>query len=123
MPHNPQVIIVDDDDGVRRSLQLLLRGHGYRVKAYPDPSSVATDPEARSAALLVADYQMPGADGIAVLRDLRRQGWHGAAVLITGYGTPKLATDAAAAGFAAVFDKPVRSNLLMNAVRAAVPNT
>ena len=46
MSNRPDVIIVDDDQGVRRSLQLLLRGHGYRVKAYADPTSVASDPEA-----------------------------------------------------------------------------
>lgn len=119
MPQRPEVIVVDDDQGVRRSLQLLLRGHGYRVRAYADPKSVDRDPDAGSAALLVADYRMPGADGFDVLRGLRARGWMGDAVLMTGFSTQQLATAAIAEGFAAVFDKPVRSNLLLGAARAA----
>ena len=32
----PQVVIVEDDNGVRRSLQLLLQGRGFEVKAFAD---------------------------------------------------------------------------------------
>lgn len=123
MPHRPEVIVVDDDPGVRRSLQLLLRGHGYRVKAYSDSASLTNDPDANSAALLVADYQMPIANGFEVLRNLRDRGWAGAAVLITGFGTQQLAADAASEGFAAVFEKTVRANLLLGAARAATGHT
>jgi FixJ family two-component response regulator len=117
---SPQVIVVDDDQAVRRSLQLLLRGHGYRVKAYADAGAVANDPDAAEAALLVTDYRLSNEDGFDVLRGMRERGWHGSALLITGYNTPALTTDASAAGFESVLDKPIRPNLLLGAARAAV---
>lgn len=116
----PQVIVVDDDQAVRRSLQLLLRGHGYRVKAYADAGAVANDPEAAQAALLVTDYRLPTEDGFEVLRGMRERGWQGSALLITGFNTAALRADASAAGFESVLDKPIRPNLLLGAARAAV---
>ncbi len=120
LPTTPQIIVVDDDQAVRRSLQLLLRGHGYRVKAYADAAAVSNDPDAPAAALLVTDYRMPNEDGFGLLRAMRGRGWLGSALLITGYGTDGLRSDASAAGFAAVLDKPIRPNLLLGAARAAV---
>jgi FixJ family two-component response regulator len=116
----PQVLVVDDDQAVRRSLQLLLRGHGYRVKAYADAGSVVKDPEAAEASLLVTDYRLPNEDGFDVLRGMRERGWHGSALLITGFNSAALITDASAAGFESVLDKPIRPNLLLGAARAAV---
>ena len=115
-----QIILIDDDQAVRRSLQLLLRGHGYRVKAYADGAAVTSDPEASDATLLVTDYRLPRENGFDVLRHMRARGWQGLALLITGYGSASLRSDASAAGFEAVLDKPVRPNLLLGAVRNAV---
>jgi FixJ family two-component response regulator len=115
----PEIVVVDDDQGVRRSLTLLLRGHGYRTKAYPDCSTLADDPEARDAALLLTDYKMPTGDGFDLLAIMRGRGWLGTAVLITGHGDALLRAHAAAAGFADVLEKPLRrSQLLQAAVRA-----
>lgn len=116
----PQILIVDDDQGVRRSLQLLLRGHGYRVRAYADSRALAKDPEARFASLLVADYCMPESDGFEVIRGLRETGWKGTALLITGFGSTQLVESALLEGFDAVLDKPVRPNLLLNAAGHAI---
>ncbi len=123
MSHRPEIIIVDDDPSVRRSLQMLLRGHGYRTRAYRDRASVAHDPEARSAALLIADGCLGGGNGFDVLYDLRARGWRGHAVLMTGAATRELAADALAGGFTAVLDKPPRPNIILNAARAATAHT
>jgi len=120
MSTQPQIVVVDDDQGVRRSLQLFLRGHGYRVRSYADARSLLTDPDARCAALLVADYRMPGSDGFEICRALRDTGWNGAAVLITGFGDSEIRASAQSDGFVAVLDKPVRPSLLLRVARDAV---
>jgi FixJ family two-component response regulator len=121
MTEVPEIIVVDDDQGVRRSLMLFLRGHGYRTKAYPDGGALAGDPHASRAALLLTDYRMPTGDGFDVLEILRGRGWGGAAVMITAFGSDRLRAEAARAGFIDVIEKPLRPNLLLAAAQRAIP--
>jgi FixJ family two-component response regulator len=103
----PRVLLVEDDPGVRRSLQLLLRGRGFEVRAYASGLALLADPTALSAVCLVADYLMPDVNGIKVLVALRGLGWSGEALLITAYPTPELAARALKAGFSRVLEKPL----------------
>lgn len=119
MSDRPEIIVVDDDPAARRSLQLLLRGHGYRVRAYPDSVSVGRDPAAPGAALLLSDFRLPVGNGFDVLRHLRSAGFVGSAILMTGYGSVDLTRQAEASGYDAVLDKPVRPNRLLSIARAA----
>ena len=81
------VLLVEDDDSVRRSLQLLLRSRGFDVCAYASARQVLTDLDARSAQCLIADFVMPETDGFALLHALRGQGWRRPAILISGFLT------------------------------------
>ena len=67
---------------------------------------------------LIADYLMPDIDGISLLASLRKQGWSGPALLITGHFDITLDKRALAAGYSAVFEKPLRSERLINAVES-----
>lgn len=106
-PRRGRIVIVEDDAGVRRSLQLLLAGHGYHVRAYPSARGLASDPEALKADCLVADLVMPDSDGLALLRQLRQAGWAGRAVLISGHLDTGWEARARSEGFDAVFVKPL----------------
>ena len=55
----PRILLVEDDDAVRRSLQLLLVAQGYDVRAYRSGKGLAEDPEALKAACLLADLITP----------------------------------------------------------------
>ena len=112
----PQVLLVEDDHGVRRSLQLLLRGRGLEVRAYASGAALIADPRALSAACLVADYRMPEVDGFAVLRGLRDLGWTGQALLITAFHSTELVARAHQAGFSHVMEKPLVERALVEAV-------
>ncbi|MBC7667964.1 response regulator [Caulobacter sp. DWR2-3-1b2] len=112
----PQVLLVEDDHGVRRSLQLLLRGRGLDVRAYASGAALLADPRALSAACLVADYKMPELSGFDVLRGLLDLGWTGQALLITGFHTAELVARAHQAGFSGVVEKPLVDSVLVEAV-------
>jgi FixJ family two-component response regulator len=103
----PLVLLVEDDHGVRRSLQLLLRGRGLDVRAYASGAALLADPAVLSASCLVADYRMPEVDGLHVLRGLRDLGWIGRALLVTGFYSAELVARAQAAGFSQVIEKPL----------------
>lgn len=115
-PGRTKILLVEDDSGVRRSLQLLLQGRGYDVRAYAGGAQMLGDPHAREAACLITDYRMDTLDGLAILQALRALGWTRPAVLITAYGGRELAVAAHAAGFDTVLEKPLQDHLLIEAV-------
>lgn len=108
----PRILLVEDDDAVRRSLQLLLVARGYDVRAYRRGSGLSNDPEALRATCLIADLLMPEGDALTLLHDLRGAGWAGPAILISGHLTDDVESRARSQGFAAVLPKPIGENVL-----------
>src|SRR5690606_29586908 len=98
----PPIALLEDDHAVRRSMQLLLQGRGFAVKAYGSAEALLADPETANAACLLADYHLEDMDGISVLEILRARGWTGAAILVTAYGSATLTARADAAGFSQI---------------------
>ncbi|KEZ16501.1 CheY-like response regulator [Sphingobium yanoikuyae] len=76
------ILVSDDDPGVRRGLQLLLRSRGYAVWGYTTGHALLADPRAKEADCVILDYRMPDIDGFAMLRHLREIGWSGRAIMI-----------------------------------------
>ncbi len=95
------ILVADDDPTIVRLLTLALEPDGFRVVTANDGKSALARARLEHPALILLDWQMPGADGIEVTRALRR----GAdpvlrevpVVLITAQSGP----DNTAAGFAA----------------------
>ncbi|MDT8758467.1 response regulator [Sphingomonas psychrotolerans] len=115
----PLVLLVEDEDSVRRSLQLFLTGRGYRVRAFAAVAPVIADATCGEAALLVADYRLPDGDGITLLTGLRGRGWTGRAVLVTAFPSERLTSSARSAGYANVIEKPLRHQELLSSLGAA----
>lgn len=115
----PLVLLVEDDDGVRRSLQMLLTGCGYRVKSFAAATPALADPASMDVTLLVADYRLPDSDGLNLLQSLREKGWQGRAVLVTAFPSGQLADAARDAGFDTVIEKPLRQHALLAALASA----
>ena len=111
------VVLVDDDAAVRNSLRLLLTGRGYDVDSYAGGDAVLEAKLACSArTCLIADYLMPDIDGLTLLERLRKQGWLGPALLITGHFNGTLERRALAVGYSRVFEKPLNHERLLDAV-------
>lgn len=68
------VLIAEDDPGVRNTLDQLLRFEGYRVLLASDGLEALDLLERHSPDLAVVDVVMPGLDGLALCRMLRRRG-------------------------------------------------
>ena len=110
------ILVVEDDDAVRRSLQLLLASRGHEVRAYSSPEGLANDPAALRCDLLIADLIVPPTNTIALLGDLRSIGWGGQAVLVSGFLDDYWRKRAVAAGFDAVLTKPVSQTVMVQTV-------
>uniref|UniRef100_B0SVW9 Response regulator receiver protein n=1 Tax=Caulobacter sp. (strain K31) TaxID=366602 RepID=B0SVW9_CAUSK len=115
-----RLLLVEDDSGVRRSLQLLLHGRGFDVRAYASGLALLADPTALDAVCLVADYRMPEIDGLAILSRLRGLGWQGQALMITAFPSARLVDRALSAGYSRVIEKPLVEAALVDAVERVV---
>jgi FixJ family two-component response regulator len=118
----PRLLLVEDDTPVRRSLQLLLQSRGYDVRAYRCGAGLASDPEALRAACLVTDLVLPQCDGIGLLGELRRAGWAGPAVLITGRLDEEARARAEEVGFDQVLVKPLPHSMLTGCLARLLSN-
>jgi FixJ family two-component response regulator len=113
------LLLVEDDDSVRRALQLLLAGRGYQVRSYASATSALADPVAVDAGYLVADFMLSDSDGVALLASLRASGWSGHAILVTAFPSKELREAANRVGYAAVMEKPLRQHTLLAALDRA----
>ncbi|WP_321163640.1 MULTISPECIES: response regulator transcription factor [unclassified Sphingomonas] len=115
-----RLLLVEDDPGVRRSLQLLLQANGFDVRAYASGAALLADQTALDASCLIADYRMSDFDGVDTLTALRAKGWAGPAILITAFPSSDLCASAKDAGFEEIFEKPLRRHVLVKAVERLV---
>lgn len=82
----PIVVIVDDDDAVKESLELLLQSAGYRSCSHPSGEELLRQGPPAGPACLVLDLDMPGMTGIDVQERIARAGWNIPIIFLTGHG-------------------------------------
>jgi DNA-binding response OmpR family regulator len=70
----PEVLIVDDDAGIREALRRGLDLQGFVVSEAPDGESALTEIAAAPPQVVVLDVVMPGLSGVEVVRRLRQDG-------------------------------------------------
>jgi FixJ family two-component response regulator len=74
--HDGRVVsIVDDDASLRRSLRNLLISVGFRVATFESAEAFLETADRESTGCLVLDLQMPGMDGLELLRHLAAMDW------------------------------------------------
>jgi DNA-binding NtrC family response regulator len=115
-----RVVVIDDDDGNRRSTELALRKDGYAVVSFPAGPDGLEHLRTESADLLITDLRMPGMDGLAVLKQAKAIDPGLAVLVITGFGSIESAVDAMKQGADDYLQKPVNLVELRKRVAAAV---
>lgn len=100
------VAIVDDDALVRTAMAGLLRSLGLPSDAFASAHEYLCSPM-DGVACIVCDVQMPGTDGVQLLRMLRRNGIATPMILMTAFPNGRVRADAMAAGAAGYLEKPV----------------
>jgi putative two-component system response regulator len=107
---NKAILIVDDEEPIRRMLSRLLERHGYVCKVACDASEARRQLEGHAFALILCDVNMPGESGLDLIRRVLREYPHTAAVMVTGLDDPQLAGIALEHGAYGYIVKPFESN-------------
>lgn len=115
-----RVVLIEDDDEVRRSLTLLLRARGFSVDVFRNGMEILSNRSLPQSDCMLIDYKMPGMNGLALLRKLREAGLQTPALMITGFFSNTLLQRAKDAGYSDVVEKPGLEKGLVNKIAALV---
>lgn len=116
-----RILIIDDEEHIRRMMRLTLEAAGYAVgEAADGVEGVKLYGDGSSWDLVVLDQRMPGIDGLETLRRLKAGNPAARVVMATAYASIELAVDAMKLGAADFVRKPMTPQMLRNAVAAAL---
>jgi two-component system response regulator FixJ len=116
----PTIHVLDDNPGVRRSLDRLLRAVGYRTRLYDSALALIEAAPGLSGCILL-DVRMPDMDGLRVHE--RLLGSPCPVILMTGHADVEMAIHAMKAGAVDFLEKPFPEDKLLNAIEAALRQT
>src|SRR5256884_299733 len=114
------ILIIDDEAGIRESLQTLLELEGYDVETAANGEQGIARLGERSFDLVLLDLALPDRNGIDLLAEIRAHAPQRSVIMITAYGTVENAVKAMQAGAANFVQKPWDNEKLLADVRAAV---
>jgi len=116
-----EILIVDDEVGIRELLSEILQDEGYRVALAENASEARAYRQRQQPAMVLLDIWMPDTDGVTLLRE-----W-GAAGLLTmpvimmsGHGTIETAVEATKIGAFDFLEKPIGLSKLLSTIARAL---
>ena len=116
IPKKGTVYVVDDDEGVRDSLQWLLEGKDYRVRCYDSAETFLSRYDPREVACLIVDIRMGGMTGLELQDRLVERKSPLPIVFITGHGDVPMAVNTMKKGAMDFIQKPFQEDALVSLV-------
>ncbi len=103
--HN--ILIVDDEEGIRQSLKGVLEDEGYKVAAVGSGENCLDTLRRRSFDVILLDIWLPGMDGLETLEKIREAEDAPEIIIISGHGTIETAVRATKLGAFDFLEKPL----------------
>ncbi len=114
----PRILIADDEEGVRESLNLIL-GETYELVFANDGEEALSRLEQELFTLVLLDIKMPKLDGLEVLRRLKSRGNNTPVLMLTAYQSVELAQEALKLGAKDYLAKPFERDQIIRVVQEA----
>jgi two-component system response regulator FixJ len=114
------IIVVDDDEAVRDSLEVLLAAEGFLVQSFGSAAQLLAEPQLPARGCLLLDVRMPDMDGLELQRRLVARGVVLPIIVMTGHGDVPIAVRAMKAGAADFIEKPFTAEAIGAAIRQAI---
>lgn len=118
--HDPIIFVVDDDEAVRLSTEMLIRSMGLRVESFESAAEFLEDFDPQQPGCVLLDIRMPGMSGLELQEHLNDVKATIPVIFVTGHGDVPMAVTAMKAGAADFIQKPFRDQELIDRVHAAL---
>jgi FixJ family two-component response regulator len=116
----PTVFIIDDDAGVRASIQGLLKSVGLRSECFERAEQFLQRKPAEGPGCLILDVSLPGMNGLEFQQRLKNAGIHIPVIFVTAYGDIPMTVKAMKSGAMEFLTKPFGDQELLNAIQQAL---
>ena len=114
------ILVVDDELGLRHTLTLILEGEGHRIRAASHGEEALAMLAAEDADLVLCDVRMPVLDGLGFVERYRREAGRALVIMMSAYGDDDAAIDAMKRGAYDYIQKPFRADQVILTLRKAI---
>jgi two-component system response regulator AtoC len=114
------ILVIDDELGLRHTLSLILKAEGHEVRAASDGLAGLERLAHSPADLIICDVRMPGLDGLSFLDRYRANGGTALVIMMSAYGDDEAALEAIRRGAYDFIAKPFRADQVLLIVRKAI---
>jgi len=112
------IYIVDDDDSIRKSYEILLRSVNFNFKSFRSANDFLNNVKQTKNNVLILDMHMPEMSGCSVLDKLTENGIKLPVIVATAYDEPVTRECAEKYGAVGFLNKPVDSERLLNLIKS-----
>lgn len=114
-----KVLLVDDEEGIRKVLKITLQDIGYEVFTADNGKKAAEKIDKGFYDIVLTDIRMPGMDGISLLKHVKKKCPDTEVIMITGHGDFKLAIESLKLDAVDFISKPIDNDVLEIALKRA----
>jgi len=115
-----KILVVDDDQGMREFLEIMLTKEGYRVTCAGDAGKALNRCKKEQFDLIITDLKMPKMDGITFLKEVKGISPETMVILITAYASGETAVTAMKEGVYDYIEKGIDIEDLKKIIREAL---
>ena len=115
-----QVLVIDDDPEVRRSLSALLVAANLTYQCFEKATDFLEQYQDTGPACIVTDVRMPEMSGLQMLERMRDQGIDHPVIVTTGFSEVDTVIRAFRDGAIDVFEKPISGTMLLERIHTAI---
>ena len=117
------LLIVDDQSGIRKLLYEVFSDDGYRVDAVPGGQEAIKKAVQLRPRVILLDMKMPGMNGLETLRELKKLYIDAAVVMMTAYGELEMVMQAQKFGVDHYINKPFDLEDIRALIKSLMPES
>jgi len=114
------ILVVDDDEGIRKSLTLILKKKGYLVESAGTGAEALSIAKDRTINLTLLDIKLPDIEGILLLAPLLKTNLEMSVIMITGFASVESAVQSLTAGASGYITKPIDLDGMLPRIKTAL---
>jgi len=114
------ILVVDDESGVREALKMVLSYGGYQVAEAESAAALQKSYPEKAPDVVLLDVRLPDADGLDLLPQIKKRWPETEVIVLTGHGTMDMAVEAGKRGAYNFLSKPFENEKLLADVKCAV---
>lgn len=117
-----KVLIVDDEEGIRESLKLILGDFYELILTDSGENALEVLKNAKDVGVILLDIKMRKVHGLDILKEIKARHPKIHVIMVTGYKSVETASEAARLGASGYIVKPFKSEEILTAVKKAINN-